>query len=40
VAFIAHRRVAADEPDAFIVSHAAMHAAVLERLLADGPRCL
>jgi hypothetical protein len=39
VAFIAHRRVPAGQPDAFIVSHAAMHAAVLRRLLADGPRC-
>ncbi|MEA2220297.1 MAG: hypothetical protein QOJ35_2923 [Solirubrobacteraceae bacterium] len=39
VAFIARRRVPADEPDAFIVSHAAMHAAVLRRLVADGPRC-
>jgi hypothetical protein len=39
VAFIAHRRVPADQPDAFIVSRAAMHADVLERLLADAPRC-
>jgi hypothetical protein len=39
VAFIAHRRVPAGQPDAFIVSHASMHAGVLKRLLADGPRC-
>jgi len=39
VAFIAGRRVPADQPDAFIVSHAAIHEAVLKRLLADGPRC-
>jgi len=39
VAFIADRRVPADQPDAFIVSRAAMHAAVLQRLLADAPRC-
>jgi len=39
VAFIARRRVPADQPDAFIVSHAQMHAAVLRRLLADAPRC-
>ena len=39
VAFIARRRVPADQPDAFIVSRAAMHAAVLRRLLADAPRC-
>ena len=39
VAFIARRRVAADQPDAFIVSRAAMHADVLKRLEADGPRC-
>jgi hypothetical protein len=39
VAFLAHRRVPADQPDAFIVSRARMHAAVFKRLLADGPRC-
>ena len=39
VAFIARRRVPADQPDAFIVGHARMHAAVLERVQADGPRC-
>jgi hypothetical protein len=39
VAFIAHQRVPAGQPDAFIVSHASMHAAVLKRLVADGPRC-
>ncbi len=39
VAFIARRRVAAGQPDAFIVSRASMHSAVHERLLADGPRC-
>ncbi|MEA2156956.1 MAG: hypothetical protein QOE11_3096 [Solirubrobacteraceae bacterium] len=39
VAFIAHRRVPADQPDVFIVSRAAMHAAVFARLQADGPRC-
>lgn len=35
VAFIAGRRVPADQPDAFLVSHASMHA----RVLADVPRC-
>jgi hypothetical protein len=40
VAFIAHRRVPADEPDVFIVDHASMHAAVRARTHADGPRCL
>ncbi len=39
VAFIARQRVPAGQPDAFIVSHASMHAGALERLLADGPRC-
>jgi hypothetical protein len=39
VAFIAERPVPAGQPDAFIVSHASMHAGVLDRLLADGPRC-
>jgi hypothetical protein len=39
VAFIARREVPAGQPDAFIVSHASMHADVLKRLLADGPRC-
>ncbi|HEX4344060.1 MAG TPA: hypothetical protein VHZ31_00720 [Solirubrobacteraceae bacterium] len=39
VAFLAHRRVPADQPDAFIVDRAAMHAAVLERMLAAAPRC-
>ncbi|MEY2512726.1 MAG: hypothetical protein QOJ89_84, partial [bacterium] len=39
VAFIARRRVPADQPDAFIVDHARMHAAVLRRVQADGPRC-
>jgi hypothetical protein len=39
VAFIAHRRVPADQPDVFIVSRAAMHAKVFARLQADGPRC-
>ncbi len=39
VAFIAERRVAADQPDAFIVSHASMHADVLKRRLAAGPPC-
>jgi hypothetical protein len=38
-AFIAQRRVAADQPDAFIVSRAEQHASVLRRLLVDGPRC-
>ena len=38
-AFIAGRRVPADQPDAFIVSFASMHADVLKRLLADAPRC-
>jgi hypothetical protein len=37
VAFLANRRVPADQPDAFIVSHAAMHSDVLKRLLADAP---
>ena len=39
VAFLARRRVPADQPDVFIVSRAAMHGAVFERLQADGPRC-
>jgi hypothetical protein len=39
VAFIAHRRVPADQPDVFIVSRAAMYAAVFARMKADGPRC-
>jgi hypothetical protein len=39
VAFIAHRRVPADQPDGFIIGHAAMHADVLRRVLADAPRC-
>ncbi|MEY2443337.1 MAG: hypothetical protein QOJ46_2763 [bacterium] len=39
VAFVARQRVPAGQPDAFIVSHASMHAAVLKRLLTDGPRC-
>jgi hypothetical protein len=39
VAFIAHRRVPADQPDAFIVDRAAMYAAVLARIQADGPQC-
>jgi len=39
VAFIARKPVPAGQPDAFIVSHASMHADVLKRLLADGPRC-
>ncbi len=39
VAFIADRPVPAGQPDAFIVSHASLHAAVLKRYLADGPRC-
>jgi hypothetical protein len=39
VAFIAHRRVPADQPDVFIVSRAAIHAAVFARLQSDGPRC-
>jgi hypothetical protein len=39
VAFLAHRRVPADQPDVFIVSRAAMHAGVFRRLQADGPRC-
>jgi hypothetical protein len=39
VAFIAHRRVPAGQPDAFIVGHASMHADVLKRYVADGPRC-
>ena len=39
VAFIAHRRVPAGQPDAFIVGHASMHAGVLKRYEADGPRC-
>ena len=38
-AFLARRRVAADQPDAFIVSRAEMHAGVLRRLLADSSRC-
>ena len=36
---LARRRVPADQPDVFIVSRAAMHSAVFERLQADGPRC-
>jgi hypothetical protein len=39
VAFIARRRVPADQPDAFIVAHAERYAAVLARLVRDGPRC-
>ncbi|MEA2151635.1 MAG: hypothetical protein QOD69_3465 [Solirubrobacteraceae bacterium] len=39
VAFLADRRVPGDEPDAFIISRAALHAAVLARVQADGPRC-
>ncbi len=39
VAFIARRRVPADQPDVFVVSRAAMHGVLLDRLLADGPRC-
>lgn len=39
VAFLAHRRVPADQPDVFIVSRAAMHRAAFERLQTDGPRC-
>ncbi|HEV7805684.1 MAG TPA: hypothetical protein VGO80_07700 [Solirubrobacteraceae bacterium] len=39
VAFIAHRHVPGDQPDAFIVTRAPMHAAVLRATLADGPRC-
>ncbi len=39
VAFIADRRVPADQPDVFIVSRAKLHAAVFARLQADGPRC-
>lgn len=39
VAFIAGRRVPADQPDVFIVSRAEMHAAALARLESDGPRC-
>ena len=39
VAFIARRHVPADQPDAFIVSRAPMHAAVLRATRADGPRC-
>ena len=38
-AFIANRRVPGDEPDSFIVSRAAIHAGVLARVRADGPRC-
>lgn len=39
VAFLAHRRVPGNQPDGFIVSRAALHAAVQKRVLADGPRC-
>jgi uncharacterized protein (DUF2461 family) len=39
VAFIAHRRVPADEPDFFIVSRAKMHRAVFARMEADRPTC-
>jgi len=39
VAFVARRRVPAGQPDAFSVSRAAIHAAVFQRLLSDGPRC-
>jgi hypothetical protein len=39
VAFLAHRRVPADQPDAFIIVHARMHGAQLRRLLSDQPRC-
>jgi hypothetical protein len=39
VAFIAHRRVPADQPDAFIVGHAKLHAAVLRRVQTEQPRC-
>jgi hypothetical protein len=39
VAFIANRRVPADQPDVFIISRAAMHAGALKRFNADGPRC-
>jgi len=39
VAFLAHRDVPAGQPDAFIVGHASLHADVLKRYEADGPRC-
>ncbi|MEJ7797151.1 MAG: hypothetical protein WKF42_01535 [Solirubrobacteraceae bacterium] len=39
VAFVARRRVPADQPDYFIVSRASTHAAVFARRRADGPRC-
>ncbi len=39
VAFIADRRVPGDEPDSFIIGRAALHAGVLARVRADGPRC-
>jgi hypothetical protein len=39
VAFLAHRRVPAGQPDVFIVSRATTHAAVFRRFLADAPRC-
>lgn len=39
VAFLADRRVPGDQPDAFIVSRAELHRAVLARVRADSPRC-
>jgi hypothetical protein len=39
VAFLAGRRVPGDQPDAFIVSRASLHRAVLARVRADSPRC-
>jgi hypothetical protein len=39
VAFLAHRRVPAGQPDAFIVINAKLHAALRERLLNERPRC-